>query len=65
MSLSNQEIKQFQALYKSRFNKEISRAEALEKATSLLNLVHLVYRPMTEDDYQRLQARRRETGASK
>ena len=59
MVLTDQEIAQFQILYKSRFNREISRAEALEKGMKLVNLIRLIYRPMTETDYQKLQDRRR------
>jgi len=51
MVLTDQEIAQFQILYKSRFNREISRAEALEKGMKLVNLIRLIYRPMTETDY--------------
>jgi len=60
--LSNKQIKQFQTLYKNRFGRKISKKEALEKGINLINLVRIIYRPMTETEYQQLQERRRETG---
>ena len=63
--LSDEQIKQFQILYKNRFGKEISREEAYEKGAKLLRLVELIYKPMTEDEYKQLQKRRRETKKDK
>ena len=60
--LSTEQITQFQTLYKNRFGKTISREEALEKGAKLIRLVEIVYKPMTEEEYQKLQERRRETG---
>jgi urease accessory protein UreF len=60
--LSTEQITKFQTLYKNRFGKEISREEAYEKGAKLIRLVEIVYKPMTEDEYQKLQERRKETG---
>lgn len=60
--LSTEQITQFQTLYKNRFGKEISREEALEKGAKLIRLVEIIYKPMTEEEYQKLQERRKETG---
>lgn len=60
--LSNERITEFQLLYKRRFGKEISREEALEKGARLIRMLELIYKPITKAEYQRLQARRRETG---
>ena len=60
--LSNEMITQYQELVKKRFNREISREEALENGTKLLRLVELIYKPMTEAEYQQLQERRQATG---
>jgi len=60
--LSNEMITKYQELVKKRFNREISREEALENGTKLFRLVELVYQPMTEAEYQKLQERRQETG---
>lgn len=59
--LSNEMITKYQELVKKRFNREISREEALENGTKLFRLVELVYRPMTEEENSRLQRRRMET----
>ena len=60
--LSDEQITKFQELYRNRFGKEISREEAYEQGAQLMRLVEIVYQPMTEDEYQQLQERRRETG---
>ena len=62
MVLSDNAISKFQAIYKARFGKEISREEAVEKGIKLLRLVELVYKPMTESEFQQLQERRKQTG---
>ena len=59
--LSDEQITKFQALYKNRFGKEISRAEAYEQGAKLIRLVELIYKPITEEDYSLLQKRRQET----
>ena len=60
--LSDEMITKYQELVKKRFNREISREEALENGTKLLRLVELIYKPMTEAEYQQVQERRRQTG---
>lgn len=62
MFLSDERIKIYQTLYKNRFGKEISRAEAYEQGAKLIRLVEFIYKPMTEAEYQQLQKRRQETG---
>ena len=59
--LSDEMITKYQGLVKKRFNREISREEALENGTKLLRLVELIYKPMTEEEYKQLQERRRKT----
>ncbi len=61
MNLTNQQIIRFQAIYKTRFHKDLSKAEALEKGMKLVRMMQLIYKPMTESDYQKLQERRRQT----
>jgi urease accessory protein UreF len=60
--LSDEEIIKYQTLYKNRYGKEISRKEAYEQGAKLIRLIELIYKPMTETEYQQLQERRRETG---
>jgi hypothetical protein len=61
MQLLDEDIKKFQALYKTRFGMDISQKEALEKGTKLLRLMELVYKPMTREEYELIQKRRHET----
>jgi hypothetical protein len=60
--LSNDQIVKFQTLYKNRFGKDISREQAYEKGAKLIRLVELIYKPMTETEYKKLQERRKDTG---
>jgi hypothetical protein len=60
--LSDEQITKYQILYKNRFGKEISREEAYEQGAKLIRLIGLIYKPMTEIEYQQLQERSRETG---
>lgn len=62
MILSDKNISDFQAIYKARFGKEISRQEAIEKGIKLLRLIEIIYKPMTENEFQQLQERRKQTG---
>lgn len=60
--LSDEQITKFQTLYKNQFGKEISREDAYELGAKLIRLVEIVYRPMTETEYKKLQERHREIG---
>lgn len=59
--ISKERLQKFKQIYKKRFNKDLSDQEALEKATRLLRLVEIVYKPMTQEEYNALQKRREET----
>ena len=59
--LSKKQIKKFQALYKKRLGKEISRGEALEQGIKLVHLMKLIYKPMNKREHKTLQKRRAET----
>jgi len=61
MKLTDEQIIKFQALYEKKFGEKISREQALEKGTRLMRLVELIYRPMTNEEFMRLQKRRQET----
>jgi len=62
MVLDNEQITKYQTLYKNRYGREISREEAYEQGAKLIRLIELIYKPMTEAEYQELQERRRQTG---
>ena len=57
--LSDEQITRYQTLYKNRYGKEINREEAYEQGAKLIRLVELVYQPITQDEYQQLQTRRK------
>jgi hypothetical protein len=61
MVLNDEQIKKFQTLYKNRFGKEISREEAYEKGVKLMRLVELTYKHMTQEEYELVEKRRKET----
>ena len=61
MNLTDQQLTKFQALYKARFNKDLSREKAYEKGIKLVRLMQIIYKPMTESEYLKLQARRKQT----
>lgn len=61
MHLSNDDIINFQALYKSEFGIEISREDAHEKGIKLLRLMSIVYKPMTQGNYEKIQKHRADT----
>ena len=59
--ISKERLEEFKRIYKKKFRKEISNQDALEKATKLLRMVELIYKPITQEDYDKLQKRRKET----
>ena len=59
--ISEKALKDFKAIYKKKFDVELSDRDALESATKLLRLVEIVYKPMTKEEYERVQKRREET----
>lgn len=46
MPISEENIKQFQILYKERFGIEIAKEEALNSGLHLVSLVALIYKPI-------------------
>lgn len=60
--LTDDQIKKFQALYKKRFGKEISKEVALEQGVKLVRLMEIIHRPMTKEEYETIQKRRGEKG---
>ncbi len=61
MLLLDADIKKFQELYKARFGVDISKDEACAKGTQLLNLMKIVYKPMTKEEHELIHKRRLET----
>ncbi|MFH1292211.1 MAG: hypothetical protein ABIH87_03365 [bacterium] len=52
MQFTDKQLDSFIALYKKEFGDELSKGEALQKATSLVSMVKLTYVPMTEKDFK-------------
>ncbi len=61
MVLTDADIQKFQALYRSEFGMEISAEEAYEKGIKLVRLMSAVYRPMTKEQFERIQKHREVT----
>lgn len=53
--LTDAQIEKFQALYKKRFGKEISKEDALVQGAKLVRLVSLVHEPMAKEEPQTIQ----------
>ena len=53
--LSEEQIKEFQTIYKSYYGKEISHDEAYEQGSKLIQLIEIIYKPMTKDEFQRVE----------
>lgn len=60
--ISQEALEEFKAIYKKQFGIDLSDQDALEKATKLLTLMKLVYKPMTKEEYDMVQKRRKEFG---
>lgn len=55
MILSDENIREFQAIYKEHFGTEISKEDAYENGTKLLRLVSLIYRPTSSNEQLEIQ----------
>lgn len=60
MLLTDLQVAKFQAIYKAKFGKEISREEAYERGAKLVSLMQLIYRPMTQAEFEQVQQRRQQ-----
>ncbi|MCK9578217.1 hypothetical protein M0R01_01830 [bacterium] len=59
--ISEKALKEFKAIYKKEIGIDLSDKDALESATKLLNLMKAIYKPMTREEYEKVQKRREET----
>jgi len=53
MKFTDKQLNDFIKLYKKEFGENISRAEALAQAISLVSLVKLIYKPMSVRDFKK------------
>ena len=49
MQLTQEDLEEFKAIYQQEFSLALSDAQALELATTALNLMGAVYRPLPEE----------------
>ena len=61
MVLTDADIAKFQALYRSEFGKEISAEQAYEQGIKLVRLMSAIYRPMTKEQFEKIQEHRKAT----
>ena len=59
--ISEKALEKFKTIYKKEFDIDLSDQDSLESATKLLRLVEIIYKPMTKEEYERVQKRREET----
>ena len=57
MMISDERIQEFKRLYKNRFDKELSDAEAREKASALVRFLKIIYKPMMKEEFDELAKR--------
>jgi hypothetical protein len=55
MLLDDKHISAFQELYKKNFGEDISKEEAYTQGIKLIELVRVVYQPMTKEEYDLVQ----------
>lgn len=56
--LTEEQITEFQEIYKRVFGEEISRAKALEEGIRLVSLMKIIYKPITKEEFKELQGKR-------
>lgn len=56
--ISKEQLEKYKDIYRKRFGEDISDQEALEQATKLLNLIKIIYKPMTKEEFEMIQKRR-------
>ncbi len=60
MQISDHQINTFIDLYRKNFGVVLDRQSAYEKGITLLNLVSIVYHPITSEDLKTFQAKQTE-----
>lgn len=57
--LTDEHITKYQAIYRARFGREISREEARDQGTKLVRLMQLIYQPMTQEEFDAAEGLRK------
>lgn len=58
--LTQEQVSRFQKLHKKRFGTNLSFGDAYEKGNSLVRMIELTYKPMTENEFKKLKKRKKE-----
>lgn len=53
MAITTEDVKKFQELYKKEKGEDISYEESCECITNLVNLLRIVYKPITKEAYEK------------
>ncbi len=64
MRISADALTGFRQLYLAQYGQELSEAEARDKASSVLRLMSLIYKPITKANYEGIKARQTEIRAT-
>jgi len=62
MKVKKEHVDKFISVYEKTFHEKISYQEAFEQCRQLVLLLSTIYKPMTPEDFKRVQERRRKTG---
>jgi hypothetical protein len=62
MNLKDRHINRFIEVYEKTFQEKITYQEAYDQCLKLVILLKTIYQPMTPEDFERVQARRQQTG---
>ena len=55
--ISDKYVQEFKKLYRDRFGKELSDAEAREKTSALVRFLKIIYKPMAKEEFDELAKR--------
>jgi len=58
--LTDKQLDKFKAPYKAHFGEDLGPEDVYEKATKLVRMMQIVYKPMTKAQHERVKARQKE-----
>ena len=56
--ISQKSLDEFKSLYRKQFGKDLTDVEAREKGSQLIRFLEIVYKPMTKEEFDKLEERR-------
>jgi hypothetical protein len=57
--LSEAQVTKYQILFKAKFGREINHENAYIQGLKLINIIKLIYKPITYSEYKQVQERRK------